>query len=245
MIDEETSIGPALRKVRPQIERAVEVVVASFAGSGRLFYVGAGTSGRLGLLDALECPSTFHSPPEQVQAIVAGGQAALFVPNEAREDDSKRGAMAVARRGVNRKDVVMGIAASGRTPFVWGAIQEGKRRGAKTILLCFNPYLEIPLALRPDVVIAGNVGPELLTGSTRLKAGTATKIVLNTLTTLAMVRMGKVKSNLMIDLDPSNEKLRDRAVRIVQSLSRADADVARSALKCSNWNVKAALQALQ
>jgi N-acetylmuramic acid 6-phosphate etherase len=245
MIDEETSIGPALRKVRPQIQRALELIVASFRRGGRLFYVGAGTSGRLGVLDASECPPTFRVLPEQVQGIIAGGQTALWSAVEGMEDDPKAGAEALKGRGVNRRDVVMGIAASGRTPFMWGALAEGKKRGAKTILLSFNPHLAIPRPIRPDVLIAADVGPEVLTGSTRLKSGTATKIILNTLTTLAMVRMGKVLSNLMVDLNPSNEKLRERAVRIVQAVTGARADAALAALEKTGWMVKAACQRLK
>ena len=242
MVDEESGIGSALRAVRPEITRAVEMVVRAFRRKGRLFYAGAGTSGRLGVLDASECPPTFRVPPEQVQGIIAGGQTALWSAAEGAEDDPSVGAAAVAFRGVTNRDVVMGIAASGRTPFVWGALSEAKRRGAKTILLCFNPGLSIPQQIRPDLVIAPNVGPEFLTGSTRLKSGTATKIILNTVTTLAMTQMGKVAGNLMVDLNPSNVKLRDRAVRIVRELTGADAEKAQAALEKSKWVVKEALK---
>jgi N-acetylmuramic acid 6-phosphate etherase len=244
MIEEETSIGPALRKVRPQIELALELIVAAFERKGRLFYVGAGTSGRLGVLDASECPPTFRVSREQVQGIIAGGQTALWSAVEGMEDDPHAGARAIEFRGVGKKDVVVGIAASGRTPFVWGALAEGKKRGAKTVLLCFNPHLEIPPAVVPDVVIAADVGPEVLTGSTRLKSGTATKIVLNTLTTLAMVRLGKVLSNLMVDLNPSNEKLRERAVRIVREVTGVDETAALAALEKAQWVVKTACETL-
>ena len=151
----------------------------------------------------------------------------------------------LAHRGVRSKDVVVGIAAGGRTPFVWGALGAARKRGARTILLCCNPGLEIPAARRPDLVIAPDTGPEVLTGSTRLKAGTATKIILNIFTTLAMVRLGKVKGNLMVDLDPSNEKLRGRAVRIVQTLTGADAGAARAALEKAKWIVKRACELLR
>ncbi len=180
MIDEETAIGPALRHVRPEIQRALELVIKAFQDGGRLFYVGAGTSGRLGVLDASECPPTFRVPAQPGPGIIAGGQTALWSAVEGMEDDPKAGAAALAGRGVTHHDVVMGIAASGRTPFVWGALEEARRRRARTILLCFNPHLKIPEALQPDVVIAADVGPEVLTGSTRLKSGTATKIILNT-----------------------------------------------------------------
>jgi len=245
MIDEESRIGKALRAERRKIERSVEIVVAAFRRGGRLFYVGAGTSGRLGVLDATECPPTFRVPPERVQGIIAGGQTALWRSVEGAEDSTRAGAAAIAYRGVNERDVVVGIAASGRTPFVWGALNAAKERGARTILLCFNPRLLIPKPLRPDVVIAPDVGPEVLTGSTRLKSGTATKIVLNTITTLAMVRMGKVLSNLMVDLNASNKKLRERAVRIVQAVTGADAAAAHAALEKSKWIVKSACQRLR
>ena len=245
MIDEESSIGKALHKERRNIQAAIELIVAAFQRGGRLFYVGAGTSGRLGVLDSAECPPTFRFPPERVQGIIAGGQTALWRSVEGAEDSPPAGAAAVENRGVREGDVVMGIAASGRTPFVWGALHAARARGARTVLLCFNPNLEISKSMRPDVVIAADVGPEILTGSTRLKAGTATKIVLNTITTLAMVRLGKVASNLMIDLNASNEKLRERAVRIVQAVTGADAPAAQAALEKSKWIVKSACQRLR
>jgi N-acetylmuramic acid 6-phosphate etherase len=245
MLEEETGIGPALLKERRKIEKAVTFVVAAFHRGGRLFYVGAGTSGRLGILDAAECPPTFRTPPDKVQGIIAGGQNAIWRSVEGAEDSPAQGAAAVECRGVNERDVVIGIAASGRTPFVWGALLAAKARGARTVLLCFNPHLKISKANRPDLVIAPNVGPEVLTGSTRLKSGTATKIILNTITTLAMVRMGKVLSNLMVDLAASNSKLRERAVRIVQAVTGADAPAAQAALEKSDWIVKSACQRLR
>ena len=151
------------------------------------------------------------------------------------------GAKAIARRRVGSKDVVLGIAASGTTPFVWGALGEAKRRKATTILICFNPFLVIPRSMRPTLAIAPDLGPEVLTGSTRLKAGTATKLVLNAISTLAMVRIGKVISNLMVDVIPGNAKLRDRAVRIVQALTNTDAAKAQTALKQSGWAIKHAI----
>ena len=245
MIQEEASIATALRRVQRGIQRAVQMVAVSFRRGGRLFYVGAGTSGRLGVLDAAECPPTFRVPPERVQGIIAGGHPALSRSVEGAEDNARAGAAAIEYRGVGRRDVVMGIAASGRTPFVWGALAAARERGARTILLCFNPHLEIAKARRPDLVIAAEVGPEVLTGSTRLKAGTATKIILNAVTTLAMVRTGKVLSNLMVDLNPSNAKLRARAVRIVQALTGAEAPVAQAALEKSRWLVKSACRRLR
>jgi N-acetylmuramic acid 6-phosphate etherase len=202
--------------------------------------VGAGTSGRLGVLDASECPPTFCTPPDQVQGIIAGGQSALWTSIEGAEDDAGAGGRAIEFRGVTRRDTVVGIAASGRTPFVWGALREARQRGAATILLCFNPRVVAPRDARPTVVIAPDVGPEILTGSTRLKAGTATKLVLNLFTTLAMVQLGKVRSNLMIAVKASNVKLRDRATRIVQALTRADYAPARVALERNDWDVREA-----
>jgi N-acetylmuramic acid 6-phosphate etherase len=244
MLSEDAKIPAAILAERKKIERAIGWIVTSFKRGGRLFYLGAGTSGRLGILDASECPPTFRTPPELVQGIIAGGQPAIWQAVEGAEDDAAAGVRAVGFRGVSRRDVVVGIAASGGTPFVRGALNEAKRRGAKTVLLCFNPFLKIPRAARPDLVIAPNVGPEILTGSTRLKAGTATKLVLNLFTTLAMVRLGKVAGNLMVDLNPSNTKLRGRAVRIVRELTGAEESTARAALEKSSWVVKAALQRL-
>ncbi len=240
MLREDGRIAGALLAERKRIARAVGLIVRAFKADGRLFYVGAGTSGRLGVLDASECPPTFRTDPEMVQGIIAGGQRALWQAVEGAEDDPAEGARAMESRGVTKRDVVVGIAASGRTPFVWGALAEVKRRGAATVLLTLNPGLKIPRALKPSLVIAPDVGPELLTGSTRLKSGTATKLVLNVLTTLAMVRLGKVVSNLMVDVKPSNVKLRDRAVRIVRALTGADEAAARAALEGSGWVVKAA-----
>jgi N-acetylmuramic acid 6-phosphate etherase len=240
MLEEDRRIPKALLAQRTAIARGVALVVRAFKQGGRLMYVGAGTSGRLGVLDASECPPTFNTPPDMVQGIIAGGPTALWSAVEGAEDDATAGGRAVASRGVSRRDVVVGIAASGRTPFVWGALAEAKQRGAATILLCFNPHVIIPRGQRPTLVIAPDVGPELLTGSTRLKAGTATKLVLNVFTTLAMVRMGKVRSNLMIDVRATNAKLRDRAVRIVVALTGAGDDAALEALEASGWAIQAA-----
>jgi N-acetylmuramic acid 6-phosphate etherase len=245
MLSEDAGIPAALLPERRTIERAVRLIARAFQHGGRLFYVGAGTSGRLGVLDASECPPTFGTDPEMVQGIIAGGQSALWRSVEGAEDDAVAGGRAIAFRQVGRRDVVVGITASGRTPFVWGALGEGKRRGAATVLLAFNPFLRIPRALRPDLVIAPNVGPEVLTGSTRLKAGTATKLILNIFTTLAMVQMGKVVSNLMVDLNPSNIKLRDRAVRIAREITGAAPADAQDALEKSGWRVKAAITRLR
>jgi len=238
MLSEDERLPATLLKELPSIEKAVELVSRSLRGGGRLFYVGAGTSGRLGVLDASECPPTFQTPPDLVQGIIAGGQRALWQAVEGAEDDPDAGARAITFRGVRSNDVVVGIAASGRTPFVWGALAEARRRRARTILLCFNPFLTAPLRMRPTLMIMPNIGPEVLTGSTRLKSGTATKLVLNMLTTLAMVRLGKVMSNLMIDVKASNVKLRDRAVRMVCELTGCEYAVATRALEETKWRIK-------
>jgi len=244
MLSEDRRVPAALLAQRDRIARGVRLVARALEHGGRLFYVGAGTSGRLGVLDASECPPTFGTPRDMVQGIIAGGPTALWSAVEGAEDDADAGGRAVAFRGVTARDVVVGIAASGRTPFVWGALREARRRGAVTILLCFNPHVEVARDARPTLVIAVDVGPEVLTGSTRLKAGTATKLVLNALSTLAMVRLGKVKSNLMIDLRGTNAKLRDRAVRIVRDVTGADEASARAALEASRWKVATACSEL-
>ena len=243
MLSEEGTVPRKLLAEKPRIERAVQLIAKALGNGGRLFYVGAGTSGRLGVLDASECPPTFNTPPGWVQGIIAGGAIALWSSVEGEEDDHLAGARAITFRRVSRRDVVVGVAASGTTPFVWGALGEAARRCATTILVCFNPYLEVPPVLRPRVMIAPNLGPELLTGSTRLKAGTATKLLLNLFTTLAMVQLGKVMSNLMVDVRASNVKLRARAVRIVQALAECDPATAQAELEANRWEVRAAVKA--
>jgi N-acetylmuramic acid 6-phosphate etherase len=245
MLSEDATIPRRLLEVRRPITSALRAIVRAFKQGGRLFYVGAGSSGRLGVLDASECPPTFSAPPELVQGIIAGGQTALWRSIEGAEDDAAAGSRAAAGRKLTRRDVVVGIAASGTTPFVWGALAEAKRCHATTILLCFNPFLDIPRRIRPTILIAANLGPEILTGSTRLKAGTATKLVLNLFTTLSMVQMGKVLSNLMVDVRPTNAKLQDRAVRIVRELTGADPAGARAALDQSRWVVRDAVARLR
>jgi N-acetylmuramic acid 6-phosphate etherase len=244
MLKEEAFVRRGLWRERTKIAAGVRWIASALKRGGRLFYVGAGTSGRLGILDASECPPTFRTPPDLVQGIIAGGQQAIWRAIEGAEDDADAGARAVRFRGVRAGDVLVGIAASGRTPFVWGALHEAKKRGAKTILLCFNPHLRIPPRFRPGLVIAPQIGPEILTGSTRLKSGTATKLVLNIFTTLAMVQIGKVISNLMVDLNPSNIKLRDRAARILQELAGCTYAEAGEALQRHGWIVKEAWEAL-
>ena len=234
----------AIRDQREEIQWTVERIIEAFKTGGRLFYVGAGTSGRLGVLDASECPPTFRVSPDQVQGIIAGGRRAIWSAVEGAEDDYEGGGVTVKNRGLRSGDVLIGIAASGRTPFVWGALHEAKRLGAATVMLAFNPNMKVKAKHQPDKMILVNTGPEVLTGSTRLKAGTATKVILNILTTLAMVHTGKVISNLMIDMNPSNVKLRDRAVRMVREITGRDEAAVKLALEKAYWVVKAAVTAL-
>ncbi|NOS70289.1 MAG: N-acetylmuramic acid 6-phosphate etherase [Verrucomicrobia bacterium] len=241
MLSEEAKVTRALSARSALIAKAVNVVARAFQNGGRLFYFGAGTSGRLGVLDASECPPTFRTAPEMVQGIIAGGDVALRRSVEGAEDDAAAGAREVRLQRVGRNDVVVGIAASGTTPFVWGALAEAKKRDATAILICFNPHLKIPPMLRPKIIIAPDLGPEVLTGSTRLKCGTATKLILNMLTTLAMVRVGKVMSNLMVDVLPGNAKLRDRAMRIVCDLTRDSYAEAKAALETNGWVIRKAV----
>jgi len=244
MLSEEADVTKALLDQQALLAKAVTMVARAFKRGGRLIYVGAGTSGRLGVLDASECPPTFRVNPKLVQGIIAGGDVALRQSVEGAEDDGTAGAGEIKARRIGPKDIVVGIAASGTTPFVWGALRAAKQRRAATMLVCFNPHLAIPRAWRPDLVLAVDLGPEVLTGSTRLKAGTATKLVLNLLTTLAMVRLGKVMSNLMVDVQPTNEKLRARAVRIVRELTGADERSAVRALRESGWVIREARRRL-
>jgi N-acetylmuramic acid 6-phosphate etherase len=239
-VEEESFLQEALRKETASLARAIEMVTKSLRGGGRLFYVGAGTSGRLGVLDASEIPPTFSAPPDMVQAIIAGGATALSQSVEGAEDDRGSGALAIEERGVTVADVVCGITASGRAPFVIGALTEAKKRGAHTILLTCNP--ERARLEGCDLEIDLPTGPELLTGSTRLKAGTATKIALNIISTGAMVALGKVRGNLMIDLTISNTKLRDRAVRLVAEIVKCNSSDAAQRLELHHWNVRAALE---
>ena len=229
----------AVASQRSQIARAVEIVAAALSSGGRLIYVGAGTSGRLAVLDAAECPPTFSTDPTMVQGIIAGGDGAMFKSREGAEDRAENGAAAVEEKRVGPKDVVMGIAAGGTTPFVRGAIVRAKELGARTIFLCcVEKNAGEPEA---DVIIRPLPGPEVLTGSTRLKAGTATKLVLNQITTLAMVRLGKVYENLMVDLKASNQKLRDRAARIVSMIAGIPRDQAFELLESAGGETKTAI----
>jgi N-acetylmuramic acid 6-phosphate etherase len=229
----------AVATQREPIARAVDLVAAALAAGGRLMYFGAGTSGRLGVLDASECPPTFRSDPQMVQGIIAGGEAAMFRAQEGAEDKPEDGAAAVDAKDPGPRDVVMGIAAGGTTPFVHGALRRAAERGAKTIFLsCVQPVPNEPTV---DVVIRPLTGPEVITGSTRLKAGTATKLVLNTITTLAMVRMGKVYQNLMVDLRATNQKLWDRGTRIIATVTGLDRQPSMDLLRKADGHVKAAI----
>jgi N-acetylmuramic acid 6-phosphate etherase len=236
-VDEEKFVQEALRGAAVDLARAIEMVTESLRQGGRLFYIGAGSSGRIGVLDASEIPPTFGASPELVQGIVAGGATALHRSVEGAEDEKSEGALAVDERGVKVADVVIGITASGRTPFVLGALGRAKSLGAKTILLSCNPAR--PQSATVDLAIDLAVGPEILTGSTRLKAGTATKIALNIISTAAMIGLGKVRGNLMIDLHASSAKLRDRAARLVADLLQCDYDSARERLEANGWNLRA------
>ncbi len=229
----------AVASQRPQVAAAVRLVVHAFSHAGRLIYVGAGTSGRLGVLDASECPPTFRSNPEMVQGIIAGGEQAMFRAQEGAEDKAQDGAAAVDEKQVGPHDVVMGIAAGGTTPFVHGALRRATQRQAKTIFLsCVQP---VPNEPPVDVVIRPLTGPEVVTGSTRLKAGTATKLILNQITTLSMVQLGKVYDNLMVDLRATNQKLQDRATRIIQTVTGTTGDQAAELLRKSDGHVKLAI----
>jgi len=239
-VDEEKFVGEALKAVTADLGRAIELVAESLRKGGRLFYVGAGTSGRLGVLDASEIPPTFGASPELVQGIIAGGATALHRSVEGAEDEGSNGELAIDRRGVKDVDVVIGITASGRTPFVLGALARAKSVGAKTILLSCNPARDQKVDV--DLAIGLAVGPEILTGSTRLKAGTATKIALNIISTGAMVALGKVRGNLMIDLNTSSTKLRDRATRMLAEIAQCDYNSARAQLEESDWDLRAALK---
>jgi N-acetylmuramic acid 6-phosphate etherase len=241
-IREERFVEKALAAERAAIARAAALVAKKLAAGGRLFYIGAGTSGRLGVVDASEMPPTYNAPPEQVQAIIAGGPAAVFKSQEGAEDSRDAGAAELRARGLTRRDVVCGIAASGQTPFVLGALEAARKTGAGTILLTCNPRRTIRVPV--DVEIDLPTGPEIVTGSTRMKAGTATKLVLNILSTIAMVRLGRVRDNLMINVQASNDKLRARAVRLVESLAACPPDHAQSALDKVSWCVRDAVDLL-
>jgi len=253
-IEEEKFVEDALRGATADLARAIEIVTESLRNHGRLFYVGAGSSGRIGILDASEIPPTFSASPDLVQGIIAGGATALYRSVEGAEDEESAGTLALRERRIRNGDVVIGITASGRTPFVLGALSHAKSLDAKTILLTCNPAVAAgvdrsapqpaAVATNIDLMIALAVGPEILTGSTRLKAGTATKAALNIISTGAMVALGKVRGNLMIDLHTTSAKLRDRAVRVVVDLAKCDYESARRKLEAADWNLRAVVEKL-
>jgi N-acetylmuramic acid 6-phosphate etherase len=240
LADEDALVAPAVRAQHAAVSAGVEAVERAFRDGGRLLYVGAGTSGRLGVLDAAECPPTFGTDPAMVVGIIAGGRDALVAAQEGAEDRPDDGAAAMDAHDVGAKDVVCGIAASGTTPYVRGALARAQVLGAKTLLVaCSPPPPEMRAVV--DVPIVVLTGPEAVTGSTRLKAGTATKLVLNTLTTSAMIRVGKTWGNLMVDLRATNAKLRDRSERIVAEVLSVDRDAARVWLDQADGRVKLAI----
>jgi N-acetylmuramic acid 6-phosphate etherase len=229
----------AVGAVKADVAAAIRIVVAQLKKGGRLMYFGAGTSGRLGVLDASECPPTFRTDPDMVQGIIAGGLEAMFKAKEGAEDSADGGAATVDEKDVGANDVVMGIAAGGTTPYVHGALRRAAERGAKTIFLsCVQPVTNEP---KVDVIIRPLTGPEVVTGSTRLKAGTATKLVLNMITTLSMVQLNKVYENLMVDLRATNTKLWDRGARIISSLTSLPREQAMDLLKNADGHVKVAI----
>jgi N-acetylmuramic acid 6-phosphate etherase len=232
----------AIAQAREPLARAIDLAAAALAQGGRLFYIGAGTSGRLGVLDASECPPTFCTDPELVQGIIAGGPPALLRSSEALEDRAEDGAAAMAERSVGDRDLVVGITAGGTTPYVQGALIEAARRGAKTVFLACVPIDQVPPpGGSVDVDLRLLVGPEILAGSTRLKSGTVTKMALNILSTGVMVKLGKVYGNRMVDVSVTNSKLRDRAVRMVRDLANLNRTEAEDLLDRSGNRVKTAL----
>lgn len=239
MNEEDAAVAPAVARERPHIAAAVERIAQVLRQGGRLFYVGAGTSGRLALLDALECPPTFNADPQQVQAIVAGGISSDVSSSAEFEDRADLGRQVVIERGVGSNDVVVGVAASGATPFTVAAVEEARRHGATTVALCC--VAGSPLAAAAEIPIVPVVGPEVLTGSTRLKAGTAQKMVLNMLSTAAMVRLGKAYSNLMIEVQPRNQKLQARAQRVFMAATGLSPDEAQQWLRRADGNLKVAV----
>jgi N-acetylmuramic acid 6-phosphate etherase len=238
---EDSKVAEAVAAEIPRIALAVEGIVAAFRNGGRLFYIGAGTSGRLGVLDASECPPTFNVPPDLVQGIIAGGETALSRATETTEDDPAIGARDLLGRGFLPNDVLCGIAASGRTPYVLGAIDEANRLNALTIGISCTPDSE--LARRAKIAITPLTGPEVIAGSTRLKAGTATKMVLNMLTTGSFIRLGYVRGNLMVNVQPKNSKLLDRSKRIVSEVAGVSYEEAGRMLTEAGNSVRAAIEA--
>ena len=237
--NEDRRVVAAVHKERERIAHGVEMIVTALKKGGRLFLVGAGTSGRLGIVEAAEMPPTFGTPPSLVQAIMAGGQEAVFRAREGVEDNFEEGARSMSRLRVSRRDVVIGVSASGITQFVRGALTAARKRSARTVFVTCWPGTELQNFV--DLTIAPAVGPEVIAGSTRLKAGTATKMVLNMLTTISMIRVGKTYGNLMVDVQTGSEKLKDRARRIVAVVTGVPREEAGELLRQAKWNVKAAI----
>ena len=238
--EEDQKAVAAVEAESDAIAHAIDLCVTAFRAGGRLFYIGAGTSGRIGVLDASECPPTFSTPPDMVHGIIAGGDVALRHSVEGEEDRPERGAQTIRARQLTPQDVLVGIASSGSTPYVIGALKEAHAIGATTIFLC---CVQPPEQLKEWVThfVAPIVGPEIITGSTRLKAGTATKLVLNMLTTVSMIKLGKVYDNLMVDVHASNTKLVERSMRIVQAVTGVDAAVAETTLAQAGGQAKLAI----
>jgi N-acetylmuramic acid 6-phosphate etherase len=236
---EDKKVALAVEAILPAIARTVDAIVAAFAQGGRLIYCGAGTSGRLGILDASECPPTFGTPRSQVVGLIAGGHQAILQAVENAEDNQQQGAQDLIDIGFSRHDVLVGIAASGRTPYVLGALEHANATGAVTAALSCNPHS--PMAQLAQIALTPVVGPEVITGSSRMKAGTAQKLVLNMLTTGAMVRSGKVYGNLMVDVEATNQKLVQRQIDIVMQASDCSADEARAALDACGGHCKTAI----
>lgn len=243
MNDEDQKVALAVKQELPQIAKAIDVIADRLRNKGRLVYIGAGTSGRLGVLDASECPPTFNTPPELVVGLIAGGDHALRNAVESVEDQPEAAVDALRSVSLNQRDVVVGIAASGRTPFVLGAMRYANSIGAFTIGLCNSPGSQLSKIV--EIIIAPLPGPEIITGSTRLKAGSAQKMVLNMLSTGAMIKIGKTYGNLMVDVQPTNAKLRKRAIGIVRDAAGVDERRAEAALKDANGEVKTAIVLLK
>lgn len=237
--NEDKKVACAVEKILPEVARAVDIIAATFRHGGRLFYSGAGTSGRLGVLDASECPPTYGTAPEQVTALIAGGHEAVFRAVENAEDNAEQGRQDLGAAGFNQHDVLVGIAASGRTPYVISALKAARAMGATTIALTCNPASE--MAKLADIALTPVVGPEVITGSSRMKAGTAQKLVLNMLTTGAMIRTGKVYGNLMVDVAATNDKLIQRQINMVMQATDCSAAEAEVALSACNRHCKTAI----
>ena len=243
MNDEDQKTALAVKAILPDIARAVDVIAARLKTGGRLFYMGSGTSGRLGILDAVECPPTYSTDPDLVQGLIAGGKEAIFRAREGAEDSLDKGADDIISHDLSAKDVLVGITASGRTPYVLGGMEEARRRGAFVIGLACSK--EPDIACTADLMLICLPGPEVVTGSTRMKAGTVTKMILNMLSTGTMIRLGKVRGNLMIDVKATNEKLKERATRIVMTVTGMDRAAAEKALRESDGRARLAVERLE